>query len=197
MRKLLFVLASSLLITLISLQVYSSNLSLQARLKEDPWPNETNTLNLSNVKFAFIKLKLPDNILKNIEIYNFSTPSLALTFENNGTRHLFFTLLTEENGFRDLYEKINVTNIYDFFHRIGNPDLSNKNIMKIRKIFGLDNAISFLHFKKGVIDAFFIQSKDDNDSKVFILIEGEDHIYKISGFLNKEIFNSILTNLDI
>lgn len=178
-------------------QAYCSENQPSVTLNEAKWPYVTTTETKSTLKFVFLNLNLPEKYLKNIEIFNFSIPSVALSFNDSGNKNIFISLKSEKNGFSELYRKINVDNIHDFFKRIGTPDIKNTNLTKIRNIYGLDTANSYNHFRRNDIDAYFIESENIENSSLFILISGESQIYEIGGSLDKDLVNIILSNLSI
>ena len=166
------------------------------QLREAPWPTSSKPENSAQVKFVLLKLTLPVEYVKSIDIFNFDAPAICLASQDE-KKNLFIFLQDENDGYKELYDKAGASNIYQFFKQLGNLDIANGTMRKIRKIYGLDQATAFIHYKKDQLDAYHIQSKDTEQSELFILIADTPHIYKFNGHITNEVVNQLLAHINL
>ncbi len=161
-----------------------------------PWPTSSKPKDFSQLKFVFLNLTLSTEYAKSIEVFNFGAPAICLA-SHDENKSLFIFLQDENDGYKELYDKAGAKDIYQFFSLMGNPDISNKNLIKIREIYGLNQAEDYIHYKKDKLDAFYIKSTDTKQSELFVLIADTPQIYKFNGYLTKEIVEQLLSFLSL
>ncbi len=193
-NKLILFIATAFL--LISANAYSSELP-EILIVEDNWPTKTCNDQLINIKFSFLNFKLPQELIKEIEIFNFSSASVAITLNDEQSHNIFLIAQTEESVIGPLYEKLSVRTKKDFFNKIGEKSKDNPNLKKAKKVFGINDAEGYIKSKKGKITSYFIKSTNINERYIYIIVEGDKNIYQINGFINNEIYKTLLSNLSV
>lgn len=160
------------------------------------WPNAEKNIKTNKLTFAFLTFELPDFLSSDITIFNSTTPSMALSINQDRKREIYLIAQTEESVIGILHEKLGTKTSYEFFEKIGQKN-DDSILIKVQEIFGINTAEAYIKVKNGQITAYYIKSEDINNRHIYIITNNDKIIYQLSGFIDDEIYKYILSNISV
>jgi hypothetical protein len=167
-------------------------------LDKRQWP-AANAVCDNCIPFQFdrLKLALPREKLKNLQVLHMDAP--AVSFSYGAVGDISLILMDERKatgGLREegLFKRLAVNELHQFFVSLGNSNEDKQALDLSREVIGLTEGSKYLTITGESASAFWIQSRDFNNQSLYVVEKGSSYAYQIAGPLTEAFVQELLSN---
>jgi hypothetical protein len=96
---------------------------------------------------------------------------------------------------RDLLETNAIRSAADYWRVPGQePAAGNSRLQALRQIEGITTARRYLHYQRGLVSAYLVDSTEPADWRLYLLLEGDSSYYMFTGPMSETLLNAVLTH---
>lgn len=170
------------------------------------WPTtEVGCQNCVNIRFLALNMQIPLDLIDGLEIIN-ADANLVIKPSYASKGSILFLSIPEENQLinlirgSSLFDDIDINNHEELFDLIGYLPTEGESVQILRRMKNIDIAKRYTKTSKDSVHAYWIQTKNPENnqsySELYIVIDDKT-VYDISGEISQELYNAILSNLEI
>ncbi|GJI98766.1 hypothetical protein RugamoR57_54840 [Duganella caerulea] len=162
-------------------------------LEQIEWPEKAGCTGCMTLQFGTLEIQLPPALIGKIFISASMASSVHLVPADGDARHDVVLSSIPAPELAGKYgQKLSA---YQFLNQLGQPVNETSPWAKIRKVEGLDSAISYTHASRDKVHAYWIQSTPPNSQYAYLFVDNAPDVYSLSGELTPELYAAILANL--
>lgn len=173
-------------------------------LEREAWPAKRKCEECVIVQFGKLEMQLPRTLVGKILVTGTGDYGLHILPRAGASKDSVVFLAVPADKLMQRYEQIgllrglDITTNEQLFDALGRLPHDNKALATLRRIEGIDRASRYIKASRDTVHAYWVLSPSSGGSQhVHFVIDGEELVYTLAGNVTRELYEAVLSNLDI